>query len=128
MAENKPVGDSPRSKQESAAKDWHDLALGTWFFHDSPGSLERYSVQERTDGGCSIVCSTPYHYPRAKQNMEEIAKRHNELGDTSPRTQPFKYYPKPWEFREEGYNGGPRPFHSPHKLFPPPSFVSPPLQ
>src|SRR5258708_38174861 len=81
MAENKPVGDSPRSKQESAAKDWHDLALGTWFFHDSPGSLERYSVQERTDGGCSIVCSTPYHYERAADNMKEIARLHNAAVD-----------------------------------------------
>ena len=58
-------------------QDWHKLPVGTWFFHDSPTSVERYSVQERTSGGCSIVCSTPYVHAGAKRDMQEIARLHN---------------------------------------------------
>lgn len=56
---------------------WRKLAQGKWFFVDSPNCLERYSVQRRTAGGCSIVCSTPYHHDGAKRDMIEIARAHN---------------------------------------------------
>lgn len=65
-ADTVPVGD-----------DWKSLPIGAWFFHDSPVCSERYSVQERTDGGCSIVCSTPYVHKNAEKDMREIAEAHN---------------------------------------------------
>jgi hypothetical protein len=57
--------------------DWHNLPVGSWFLMDDPSCTDRYSVQERTSGGSSIVCSTPYHNETAKRNLEEIVRMHN---------------------------------------------------
>jgi hypothetical protein len=59
------------------ARDWHTLPVGAWFFEDSPNCANRYSVQERTDSGCTLVCSTPWHHPKAEQSMQAIADLHN---------------------------------------------------
>lgn len=57
---------------------WQDLPAGAWFFCDSPSCTDRYSVQERTSGGCSIVCGTPYTHEGAKRDMLEIVRLHEE--------------------------------------------------
>jgi hypothetical protein len=64
--------------QKRKKRDWRDLPVGAWFFCDSPNCVHRYSVQERTDGGSTLVCSTPWHYAGAKKNMRDIARAHNE--------------------------------------------------
>jgi len=68
----------------SMSEDWKNLPIGAWFFCDSPNCTDRYSVQERTSGGYSIVCSTPFHHEPAKRDMKEIAKRHNQVTQAAP--------------------------------------------
>ena|SRR5208282_5528018 len=58
--------------------DWKKLSVGQWFFHDSPDCESRYSVQERTEGGCAIVCSTPYVHEGARRQLLEIAHLYNQ--------------------------------------------------
>lgn len=65
--------EGPRQDQE-----WRNLPIGHWFFSDSPICANRYSVMERTDSGCTAVCSSPWHHQGAAQDLREIARLHNE--------------------------------------------------
>jgi hypothetical protein len=57
--------------------DYKLLPVGAWFLEVSEDCLDKYSVQERTSGGYTIVCSTPYHNDRAREQLEEIVDSHN---------------------------------------------------
>jgi hypothetical protein len=67
-----------KPEEEMTARDWHDLPIGAWFFADNPECTNRYSVQERTSGGCTLVCSTSWHHEQAKRDMQSIAEVHND--------------------------------------------------
>ncbi|MCU1301988.1 MAG: hypothetical protein JWQ87_2272 [Candidatus Sulfotelmatobacter sp.] len=54
------------------------VRTGQWFLLESPECTSRFSVQEKTNSGCRIVCSTPFIHDRAKSQLEEIVKSHNE--------------------------------------------------
>jgi hypothetical protein len=95
-----PVGHPAEAALEPAEPEWRKLPIGAWFFDDSPSCTSRYSVQERTSGGCHIVCSTPYHYPQAKKNMEEIAGLHNEGVASKPGETTLEIEREIWRLRE----------------------------
>lgn len=76
--------DNPSTPPENM---WEPLPVGSWFFLDSPECTHRYSVQERTHGGCSIVCSTPYIHTLAKRQLQEIAAAHNDSIAPAPTPQ-----------------------------------------
>lgn len=67
---------------------WKLLDTGMWFFLDSPDCTNSYSVQEKTRGGFSLVCSTCYRNERAKQQMLEIVAAHNSKLQAKPSPAP----------------------------------------
>lgn len=69
--------DNPRTIADPI-EDWRHKSIGEWFFMDSPECTSRFAVMERTESGYTLVCSTPWHYDQARQNMIDIALRHNE--------------------------------------------------
>lgn len=77
---------APQPVAGEGPQQWRQLPVGYWFFLDSPVCTNRYSVQERTDSGCILVCSTQWHHDGAKTDMQRIADLHNSrLAEGTPK-------------------------------------------
>lgn len=57
--------------------DYQNVPVGAWFFQESRDCEHAYSVMERTESGCTLVCSTPYIHDSAKHQMQLIAFLYN---------------------------------------------------
>ena len=57
---------------------WTELPIGAWFYMRSDMSLHWHGVYERTASGYRAICHAPWNTPADHDNMQLIAKLHNE--------------------------------------------------